>query len=427
GHTNVEVAHPEIPTDLDHGASDFYLARAGWRWTISPALMLDNRAAYIRQPVAEVDAAGNETHNSYQEWSGGSNLIWSWTKNNLLEAGWTLRRLSGSFPQAGLSSTGVVFSMERPSAVKSDGYLQQSASFFNNRVHLLGSIRFDSVTGYPPHPFSPQGSAAVQIAHATQLQFGYGHYIQYEFPPFDAPPSGCAPSVQSWETANHFTASIEQRLGENSRFRVQAFDRESAELQHAGPTACPGIALFNAGTQTFGHTHSRGFQFTAQRRSANRLSGWIGYTLVYARENQLFRNPITKFFAFSPDFSSFEDQRNSLNVFATYRFKPSIIFSGKVLYGSGFPISGGLQRGPGGTPVTAPVIRFGPYLRADFRVDKSWAFTRWKMTLYGEVLNFTNHPNRIVTSQEFLPNGGLLTTTAEALPVTPTAGLAFEF
>ncbi|MGH9515277.1 MAG: carboxypeptidase-like regulatory domain-containing protein, partial [Terriglobales bacterium] len=85
GHTNVEVAHPEIPTDLDHGASDFYLARAGWRWTISPALMLDNRAAYIRQPVAEVDAAGNETHNSYQELSGGSNLIWSWTKNNLLE------------------------------------------------------------------------------------------------------------------------------------------------------------------------------------------------------------------------------------------------------------------------------------------------------------------------------------------------------
>jgi hypothetical protein len=66
-------------------------------------------------------------------------------------------------------------------------------------------------------------------------------------------------------------------------------------------------------------------------------------------------------------------------------------------------------------------------LRTDFRVDKSWAFTRWKLTLYGEVLNFTNHANRIVTSVITLPSGGVVATTAEALPITPTTGLAFEF
>jgi hypothetical protein len=63
----------------------------------------------------------------------------------------------------------------------------------------------------------------------------------------------------------------------------------------------------------------------------------------------------------------------------------------------------------------------------DIRADKSWAWTRWKLTLYGEVLNLTSHPNRIVTSELYLPDGQLQTTTAEALPITPTAGLAFEF
>ena len=114
-------------------------------------------------------------------------------------------------------------------------------------------------------------------------------------------------------------------------------------------------------------------------------------------------------------------------MFATYRFRPTINFSGKFLYGSGFPVSGGLQHGPDGTLVAVPVTRLGTYLRSDFRVDKSWAFTHWTMTLYAEVLNLADHANRIVTSQIFLAAGGLETTTSEALPITPTAGLAFEF
>jgi hypothetical protein len=243
-----------------------------------------------------------------------------------------------------------------------------------------------------------------------------------EFPPFPGNPPGCPPAEQTWETSNHFTAAVEQRFGENIRFRVEAFDRQSLDLAHADRSAC-GLAR----TQTFQHDYSRGIQFVAQRRSANRLSGWIGYTLVYARENLLYSNFVTRAISFTPDFTSLNDQRNSLNAFATYRLRPSVSVSGKFLYGSGFPISQGIQPGPGGSLVVGPVIRVAPYLRTDLRIDKSWAFTRWKMTLYGEVLNLTNHANQIVTSQLFLSNGSLATTSSKALPVTPTAGLAFEF
>jgi hypothetical protein len=49
------------------------------------------------------------------------------------------------------------------------------------------------------------------------------------------------------------------------------------------------------------------------------------------------------------------------------------------------------------------------------------------MTLYGEVLNFTNHYNVIADGTILEPNGQRLLQTQRALPVTPTLGLAFEF
>jgi len=61
------------------------------------------------------------------------------------------------------------------------------------------------------------------------------------------------------------------------------------------------------------------------------------------------------------------------------------------------------------------------------RADKCWAFTRWKITLYGEVLNLTNHKNEILLSEQVLPTGQAIPITQQALPITPTTGLAFEF
>ena len=427
GHTNVDVAHPNQPFQLHHGASNFYFTRAGWRWSTGPHLLVNSRAAYIRQPETETELDGTQRHDSYQEWSGGTNIAWSWAKDHLVEGGWTLRRQTDSFLTGSLLSSGTtVFTTERPVALKPDGYVQESSGLFKNRLHLLAGVRYDAETDFPPHSFSPQAAASVQLVRGTELQFGYGRYIQYQFPFSRAMPLACFGGAQVWDRTDHFSAAIETRVGENARFRIQAFDRKNTDLSHINPSPCPG-PFGPSHTSTFERDYSKGVQFIAQRRSANRLSGWIGYTLVYARERLLYRNQITRVLTFTDDFSTFEDQRHSLNTFATYRLKPSINLSGKFLYGSGFPVSASLEQGPGGTLVPAPVMRLSAYLRTDFRVDKSWAFSRWKLTLYGEVLNMTDHSNRIVTSTSFLPNGGILATTAQALPITPTAGLAFEF
>jgi hypothetical protein len=77
-------------------------------------------------------------------------------------------------------------------------------------------------------------------------------------------------------------------------------------------------------------------------------------------------------------------------------------------------------------PVPPLIDRLPAYARLDFRFDKNWAFTRWKTTLYGEVLNLTNHNNVFATG---LQSGSQQPFMAEerALPVVPTAGLVFEF
>jgi hypothetical protein len=43
--------------------------------------------------------------------------------------------------------------------------------------------------------------------------------------------------------------------------------------------------------------------------------------------------------------------------------------------------------------------------RLDLRIDKSWQFSRWKLGLYGELLNATNHYNPVFSPFDGGPPG----------------------
>jgi hypothetical protein len=168
-------------------------------------------------------------------------------------------------------------------------------------------------------------------------------------------------------------------------------------------------------------------QVILQRRSANRLSGWIGYTLDYAREEFFVLQVAPVVFLNTP---APTDQRHTVNAFAMYRITPTINVSGKMVYGSGIPISTVQFQFSGNTLVAVGPGRdlFGPYQRLDLRVDKAWAFPRWKMTLYAEGLNLTNHDNPRLVGSTIDPVSGRFTALTErGLPITPTAGVSFEF
>jgi hypothetical protein len=446
------AATPDATLRYATGKSSFSLLRTGWRWAATPNLLMSARGAYIRQ----TDELSNPFHqilnkNLYREWMGAGSVSWAWGKGEILQAGWT-RRLQGdarSFAEFNQDLQLADLGQVHGTGVRQSGYLQQTASIWQGRVHALGSLRWDSLQQIGSHPFSPQLSLAVRAAASTQLQFAAGRYAQ--FPDFlNVVENQCGQIGFLPERSNHFSAAVEQRLGDLTRVRLEVFDRQNAFAIGAVPRWTALDGRFGPcrpwqplpGPGTYQRDYSRGVQLVLQRRSANRLSGWVGYALVQARERTYAVYVPNLYLPFGPRgistlfsnrayFPTLEDQRHSVNAFAMYRLQPSINLSGKMLYGSGFPVPSGafIQIGQAFEPLDSNTARLGTYFRADLRVDKDWAFARWKLTLYAEVLNLTNHDNRrYYATGTINPNTGkTAVSTLEGLPVTPTAGLAFQF
>jgi hypothetical protein len=442
GHTDMHNSTQSDINSIDTGRSDFALARAGWRWAVSPHLLLDARGAFFREPE-ELRNSTNQILQTtdHQEWVGGSGLTWNWAKDNVLEAGWTTRRVRESYSSASYddASGGVARSHSVGAEFRNSGYIQQAASAAKGRIHILGSLRWDSLQQLAFHPFSAQGSIALRATSTTEFQLAAGRYQQ--FPSLEEWSDACLTPASMPEKSDHYSVAVEQRMGENTRLRLQLFDRQDSfslalipgQTVDAVSGACPHSAEPLANS-TIRRNYSRGVQFVLQRRSTNRLSGWLGYTLASAQQrryninNPIFPCPFCRTSsAYSP---SLEDQRNSLNLFAMYRLKPSVTASGKFLYGSGFPVSSGVfvLVGTSYQQVGSQTLRY-PYQRLDVRADKDWAFAHWKLTLYGEVLNLTNHYNsRFVYSSVIDPTTGQAQVkTLQGLPITPTVGLVFQF
>lgn len=423
GHTSAELLNPPDNTDpnaFQRGSNDFILARTGWRWTVNPRLSLAARAAYVHAPDDTRNAAGQLlSRNHHFEWVGGGDVIWNWRPENVLEAGWMARRLSNSVQYLDYDPGGVVTNkfIRSGRGWKPNGYVQNGMSLFNRHLHVVGSLRLDTAERFPIHPVSPQLSASIQVNRSTEFQFGVGRYNQFDVPavdPFELFNGTCFPGYEVLETANHYTAGIEKRAGESSRIRATFFDREGDRSSAVDREDNCNQLHPPHGFRGFEHHYSRGVQIVLQSRTANRLSGWIGYTLTYASESWLTAGP--EGVIYTPYFPSLADQRHTVNVFASYRIGPTVHLSGKWLFGSGFPI-----------PSDNNATRLGDYQRLDLRGEKDWAFRRWKLALYGEVLNLTNHANRRYFYSTYNPDGTSTVVTGQGLPVTPTAGIAFEF
>jgi hypothetical protein len=425
GRTNVNDTTITQAGDTRFTESDLFIYRAGWRWSATPHLLIENFAAYWREPTVAKDFSGNVVNRyTYDEYAGGSHGAWAWSKDAVLETGWGLHR------DAYRNTNYFVGEPPPPPYVISnswlwgDGYLQQGGTLFSGRLHLMAGLRVDAQNHSSVAPVSPQASAAYRVTRSTVLQFGFARYGQIAAPLYE-PGTGCFQSQQYWTRSTHYTGGVEQRLSEGTRLRFQVFDRENAfnEIYDVA-SPCPPAQF--PGDRTRQRFYSRGAQIVLQRRSSNRLSGWIGYTFVQARANVSLFNPVERNLVFSPYYSTAEDQPHAVNAFGMYRLRPSINLSGKLLFGSGYPARTGLEFTANSYQLV-PVVRLPDYLRVDLRCDKSWAFSRWKLTLYTEVLNLTNHDNRIIDSVTSDANGQVTIKTESALPITPTAGLVFEF
>jgi outer membrane receptor for ferrienterochelin and colicin len=238
------------------------------------------------------------------------------------------------------------------------------------------------------------------------------------------------------QRSTHATVGIERRIGERVRFKAELYDREDRQVPFsaqtewrlvnglaAGPVYGPVLANSVRG-------YSRGVEFSLQRVSANRLSGWLSYSYGQAR----YRDAASGL-SFDGDY----DQRHTISAFASYRVTRTVNLSSKFHYESNFPVVGFFQGHLGQNDASDPEVvtlssqrnqlRVPAYSRLDFRLNKVYNYKRSRITLYGEIDNLLDHANwRFFGLGQFnFSTGQAWLIRDKMFPILPFAGLTVEF
>lgn len=405
------------------------VANLDWQYTPNASFISDTHTAFIRERYDNSNRNQDTLATAYySEWVAKSDAAWMMNRAAKLQFGASARTIRGDgFSDFYVNSAASIETgQHRGNALLSGGYLQQSWAGLSNHLSLSAGVRFDHLnTGSRSVP-SPQASLAFFPWQGTRIELSWGQYAQ--FPDIrDLASQLGGPDLRP-ERSNHYVVAVEQRLGLIGRFRIQAYERSDRDLlfQPMDEARISGGRIvpdnFRAPIMNSLSGRARGLQFLLQKRTANGLTGWVSYTLGYTdMEDHVARIR----------FPSDQDQRHTINAYAGYRIRPSVNLIGKWEYGSGFPIPGFFQKVGESYYISAERnrARIDPYLRADFRINKSYAFDKWKMTVYGEVVNLLNRNNyRFDSYNGYNPRTGqAYLSFSKMFPILPSAGIAFDF
>ena len=439
-------SHQDQPTDAStlginsilKGAYDYSLGNLAWRYAPDAKLFIVTHAAWMREKGNDTTPQSLPLSGGYYgEWVANTTATWMWSGQAPLEIGFQVRRIRDrDFTNQYQNSLGLVRVLDHAdgTAAQDGGYAQQSWSGLEGRVRLTAGARWDDHSIDRVAVVSPQASAAFGLTNTTSLELGWGEYAQYPDLSVLLSPFGNRGLLPARSINTVLT--LEQRLGLRTRLRVEAYDRADRDLPFQ-PAYDPRLVngyLFNPPANPLYYNslrgHSRGAEIFLQRRSANRITGWVSY----AYGKTMMRDGAVPGVA-GQQFLSDYDQRHTVNVYGSYRVRPTVNLSLRVSYGSGFPIPGylSLYQYQGYNyyflASSRNQVRLPPYQRTDFRINKSWMHARWKFTLYGEVINLTNHSNYYFLSYNgyYPQTGQVWITTDKTFPILPSAGMLLEW
>jgi len=407
----------------------YTLVNAGWQFTPSHSFVMNTRAAFTEERYDNTNILAQPLgYGYYSEWVAKSDATWSWSDGAPMQFGGTVRPTHGSgfanyyFDATDLTTT----NWYRGGTTYSGGYAQQSFTRLAKGLTLSMGGRWDTVTANHQATLSPQASLTYSPWDSGRFSFGWGHYTQ--FPDIDSFYAENGSNRLLPARAEHFAATFEQRLGSQTRIRVETFERKDRNLlfQPLMDARLVDGAIYPDYFQspimnTLSQT-TKGAEIFIQKRTANGWTGWASYT--YARSMSY--DSLTLI-----HFPSDQDQRHTFNGYLSYRLRPSINLSAKFSYGSGFPVPGffSLQDGTYYLAAERNLVRLPAYQKLDIRMNKSKILKHGKMTLFVEVVNVLNHANYRFDSYNGYDAGSkqAYVSLSEMFPLLPSAGVTFEF
>lgn len=176
---------------------------------------------------------------------------------------------------------------------------------------------------------------------------------------------------------------------------------------------------------------ARGVELLLRRSAPAGVSGWAGYAFSRHR----YTNVPT-----GERFWSDVDQRHTIAIYAHYRRSYRASAGAKFRYGSNYPIAGYIGRGPAPystLPGEAPgeyhltdrrnELRLPPYARLDLRADRTFTWSRRRVTVFVEVANVLNRRNVRNAFYRTNASGAVAGVTESLMPILPSAGFIVEF
>ena len=413
------------PNQVLTGKTRNLLVNGHWSFTRDPRLFWQTRVFGLRTTFRNINRADQPLQDEHRTQFGVRSDVNYQVKKNRIETGLYIRRLNVDSLSQQFDFFGTTAFDEgtfKHSATEQGYYLQDTWGDEKRRLNLTGGLRVEHSGATAETKIAPRASFAWAIDDKWKLRAAAGRY--YQFPDFNLMFGLFGnPGLKS-ERSTHYNASIERLIGSRTRVFAEVYDREEAGLffslnepRFAGPVLAFGGTPF----QNSLNGYARGFELTVQRRSANKLAGWISYAYSRTRltDNQ---DKLT--------FISDADQRHTINVYGNYRFADTWNFSSEWRYGSGQPVPGFFGHDADGYFLISQrnQTRLPFYSRVDVRLSKAFLFKKTKLTLTGEVLNLLNHDNRRYAGFEFfLFNGRIQGQLQRVLPILPSAGIVFEF
>jgi len=235
-------------------------------------------------------------------------------------------------------------------------------------------VRYDIHAGFP----------------RTTLKGGVGLYHQPPQPYQSIEPFGTK-GVGS-PTAMHYSAGVEQEISHPLELSVEGFYKDLNDL--VVPVAAASSTQNGQSYQNNGSGRAYGSEFLLRYKpqGQGRFFGWVSYTLSRSERRDAASDAMYTF-----DY----DQTHILTALGSYKLGRGWQAGLRFRYISGTPYTpeiGGVMDYDAGT--YAPVssndrnsARTGAFHQLDFRVDKTWTFSAWKLSAYLDVQNTYLHEN----------------------------------
>jgi len=414
-----------FPNTVFRGSAKNLLINGQWSYTPNPRLFWQTRVFTLRTDFTNTnryDAILDDGNRSQYGFRSDLNL--QVLDAHRIGAGVYVRRLAiDSLSQAFFSSQGIADSMKfQQEGTEQSYYAQDTVSSERQRLSLTGGARVEHSDRTRQTLFSPRASLSWSMSKLWQLRAGAGRY--YQFPDLEQMFGRLGNSGLLAERATHYNAGIERRFGDRMRVLAEVYDRRDdnlffgiSEPRLVGNS----ISFIQFPFRNSLNGYARGLELTLQRRSANKLAGWISY--AYSRTRLTDSQT-------GLSFVSDTDQRHTANVYGSYRFTDTLNLTGEWRYGSGQPIPGFFRQvGPDYfLSDQRNQARVPDYSRADIRLSKAFLFNRWKLTVTGEVINVLNRTNlRYEGFFVFGVDGRIFEQLHRLLPILPSAGVIIEF